>query len=182
MSSIFYYFLMAIGLSMDAFSLAIIYGTNGIDRKKIILLSLVVGIFHFIMPNLGGYLSHILLTNFRTYSNLISGIVFIVLGVEMILSFKEEDTKNKLGGFLDIILFAIAVSIDSFSVGIVLSLDNKNIITAGIIFSIISATFTFLGLILGKFLSDKVGKISKIIGIIILFLLALKSLFIWYMF
>ena len=137
MSLIFYYFLMAIGLSMDAFSLAIIYGTNGIDRKKIILLSLVVGIFHFIMPNLGGYLSHILLTN---------------------------------------------LSIDSFSVGIVLSLENKNLITAGIIFSIISATFTFLGLILGKFLSDKVGKISKVIGIIILFLLALKSLLIWCMF
>ena len=67
MSLIFYYFLMAIGLSMDAFSLAIIYGTNGIDRKKIILLSLVVGIFHFIMPNLGGYLSHILLTNLEEY-------------------------------------------------------------------------------------------------------------------
>lgn len=100
----------------------------------------------------------------------------------MILSFKEEDVKNELGGILDIILFAIAVSIDSFSVGIVLSLENKNLITAGIIFSIISATFTFLGLILGKFLSDKVGKISKVIGIIILFLLALKSLLIWCMF
>ncbi len=175
MSSIFYYFLMAIGLSMDAFSLAIIYGTNGINKKKIILLSLTVGIFHFIMPNLGGYLSGLLLVNFKTFSNIIAGVVFLILGIEMILSFKDEEAKNELGGILEILLFAIAVSIDSFSVGIALALENQNLIMAGIIFSIISAGFTFLGLLLGKFLSKKTGKISKIIGIVILFILAIKS-------
>lgn len=34
MSSLFYYFFMAIGLSMDTFSLAIVYGTNGIKKKR----------------------------------------------------------------------------------------------------------------------------------------------------
>lgn len=176
MSLIFYYFFMAIGLSMDAFSLAIIYGTNGINKKKIILLSIVVGIFHFIMPNLGSILSNAFLVNFTTYSNLISGIVFLILGIEMIISFKEEDTKYELTGILEIIIFAIAVSIDSFSVGIALALEQANLIMAGIIFSIISATFTFMGLLLGKLLSVKTGKISKIIGIIILFVLAIHSI------
>lgn len=177
MSLIFYYFFMAIGLSMDAFSLAIIYGTNGIDKKKIILLSIIVGIFHFIMPNLGGYLSNKLLTNFSVYSDIIAGVVFTILGFEMIFSFKDEDTKYELGGIVEIILFAIAVSIDSFSVGIALALNNQNLVLAGIIFSIISATFTFLGLMLGKLLSEKTGKISKILGIIILFILAINSFF-----
>ena len=56
MSLILLYFFMAIGLSMDAFSLAIVYGTNGIEKKKAIILSLFVGILHFIMPNVGNIL------------------------------------------------------------------------------------------------------------------------------
>ncbi len=176
MSSLFYYFFMAIGLSMDAFSLAIVYGTNGIKKKKIIALSIIVGIFHFIMPNLSGYLGKIFLINFSIYENIIAGIVFLILGIEMITSFKESDNKYQLDSYLELFLFGLAVSIDSFSVGLALTLDNENIILAGIVFSIVSAIFTFSGLILGKKLSNKVGNTSKIIGIIILFIFAAKYL------
>lgn len=176
MSSIFYYYFMAIGLSMDAFSLAIIYGTNGINKKKIIVLSIIVGIFHFIMPNLSGLLGKLFLINFSNYGNIIAGIVFLILGIEMLFSFKDEDAKYQLDNYLEIILFGIAVSIDSFTVGLALSLDNENLIVAGITFSIISALFTFLGLLLGKLLSQKVGSISKCIGIVILFIFSIKYL------
>ena len=73
--------------------------------------------------------------------------------------------------------FAIAVSIDSFTVGIALSLDNQNLLLGGLIFSIVSATFTFLGLLLGKLLNDKTGSNSKLIGIIILIIFTIKYLF-----
>ena len=46
-------FLIAVSLSMDAFSLALIYGTQGITKKDKVLLSLIVGIYHFIMPLIG---------------------------------------------------------------------------------------------------------------------------------
>ena len=176
MTSIFYYFFMAIGLSMDAFSLAIIYGTNGISKNKIITLSLIVGLFHFIMPNISGYLGNLFMINFSSYGSLIAGIVFLILAIEMIISFKEEETKYKLDSYLELILFALAVSIDSFSVGFALALENENLVVAGITFSIISATSTFIGLLLGKLLNEKVGIISKIIGVIILFIFASKYL------
>lgn len=175
MSLIFYYFFMAVGLSMDAFSLSIVYGTNGIKSKKIIILSLTVGIFHFIMPNLSALLSKSLFS-FITYGNIVAGIVFLILGIEMIFSFKEKESKYELSNYLEILLFAIAVSIDSFSVGLALSLDKENIILAGIVFSIISTMFTFSGLILGKKLNEKIGNVSKIIGIIILFVFSIKYL------
>ena len=38
---------------MDAFSLSLAYGTINLRKKEIILLSLIVGIYHFIMPILG---------------------------------------------------------------------------------------------------------------------------------
>ena len=176
MSSLFYYFFMAIGLSMDAFSLAIVYGTNGIKKKKIIALSIIVGIFHFVMPNLSGYLGKLFLLNFSTYGNIIAGVVFFILAIEMIASFKEKNNKYQLDSYLELVLFGLAVSIDSFSVGLALTLDNENIILAGIVFSLTSAIFTFCGLLLGKKLSEKVGNASKIIGILILFIFAVKYL------
>ena len=53
MQQLLIYFFIAIGLSMDAFSLAIAYGTNNIEKKKILILSISVGLFHFFMPVLG---------------------------------------------------------------------------------------------------------------------------------
>lgn len=176
MSSIFLYIFMAIGLSMDAFSLAIVYGTNGIPRKKIIILSIIVGIFHFVMPNLSGLVGKMFLISFSRYGKIIEGIVFLILALEMILSFKEEDTKYKVDRFYELLLFGFAVSIDSFTVGLALSIDNQSLVLPGFIFSIVSGFFTFLGLLLGKYLNNKVGDISKIIGIIILFLLAFHSI------
>ena len=176
MSFILLYFFMAVGLSMDAFSLAIVYGTNNIDKKKATTLSLFVGILHFIMPNIGNILGKSFLQGFILYGNIITGLVFLILSIQMILSLKEENEVNELKGYLELFLFALAVSIDSFSVGIALSLENQNLIVGGIIFSIISFLFTMTGLLLGKFLSEKTGKISKIIGIIILLVLSGKYL------
>ena len=42
--------ILGITLSMDTFSLSTIYGTLGIEKKKQYLLSIIVGLFHFIMP------------------------------------------------------------------------------------------------------------------------------------
>ena len=46
-------FLIAISLSMDAFSLALAYGTNSLNKKEIRTLSTIVGIYHFFMPIIG---------------------------------------------------------------------------------------------------------------------------------
>ena len=42
-------FIIAISLSMDAFSLALAYGTISLSKKEINILSIVVGIYHFFM-------------------------------------------------------------------------------------------------------------------------------------
>ncbi len=177
MSSILLYFFMAVGLSMDAFSLAILYGTNNLDKKKCIILSLFVGLLHFVMPNLGNVLGQKFLHGFILYGHLIMGIVFLILAIQMILSFKDEKKSQCLTSYFELFLFALAVSIDSFTVGMALSLEEHNLIIGGIIFSITSSIFTLLGLIFGKFLSNKTGDIGKLVGIIILVMLSLKYFF-----
>lgn len=159
--------LVAIGLSVDAFSLSLAYGLLNIKNKKILLTSLTVGIFHFLMPILGHFLALPFLDVILISPNYIISIIFLLIIVEMVKSFKEEIKETNLN-FLNIILFAFFVSIDSFSVGIGLTFISENILLSSIIFSITSFIFTFIGLKLGKFLSKRIGNISKVFGIMIL--------------
>lgn len=169
------YFFMAIGLSMDAFSLAIAYGTNYIKKSKIIILSILVGFFHYIMPSIGSIVGSYC-ASIITKSNYIVSLIFFILAYEMYRS-KNEEHNVALTNLLSLIVFAFTVSIDSFSVGMALGLEQSNLNAAFVTFSIISALFTYVGLTLGNYLSKKYGKRATYLGIIILTILALKYLF-----
>lgn len=175
MNNILIYFVMAIGLSMDAFSLALAYGTTKIPINKKVLLSITVGIFHFFMPKLGALIGTELLLNYIAKANYLVGIIFLILAIEMLLSRKEEKTGS-ITNMISIILFSFTVSIDSFSVGIALSLTTTDINSPCIIFALISTLFTFLGVELGSKIADKFENKAEYIGIIILLILGIKYL------
>lgn len=168
--------LIAISLSVDAFCVSLSYGLLYINNKKIVICSAVVGMFHFIMPLLGYFGSLPFLNILQINSKYIISSIFMLIIFEIIKSFKESKKELKLN-YLNIILLAFLVSIDSFTVGIGLSFITNNVIIACVIFSIVSASFTFTGMKLGKILNNKFGSISKILGITLLFLLTLSFLF-----
>lgn len=167
--------LLAISLSMDAFSLAVCFGTLNLAYKKIFTLSIIVGIFHFAMPLLGMNIAHIILKFITFNPKYISFVIFLALGLFMILN-KEETNQKKLSGILSMLLFALAVSIDSLIAGIGLDMVYHNHILSAIIFSIFSAAFTLIGLLIGKYINNKVGNVSKIIGGVILIILSIQYL------
>lgn len=175
MNNILIYFVMAIGLSMDAFSLALAYGTTKIPINKKVLLSITVGIFHFFMPRLGALIGTELLLNYIAKANYLVGIIFLILAIEMLLSRKEEKTGS-ITNMISIILFSFTVGIDSFSVGIALSLTTTDINSPCIIFALISTLFTFLGVELGSKIAYKFENKAEYIGIIILLILGIKYL------
>ncbi len=168
--------IIAISLSMDAFSLALAYGTLNLNKKDIYNLSLVVGLYHFIMPLLGLFFGNIIL-NYINNPNILVFLILFIIGIEMIYeTFKKEDIKN-IVSFKQILLFGLAVSIDSFSVGIGLNVINKNYLYCSTIFSIFSLSFTYLGLVLGKKINNIIGKTSTIIGGIVLIFIGFMYLF-----
>ena len=175
MNNILIYFVMAIGLSMDAFSLALAYGTTKIPINKKVLLSITVGIFHFFMPRLGALIGTELLLNYIAKANYLVGIIFLILAIEMLLSRKEEKTGS-ITNMISIILFSFTLSFDSFSVGIALSLTTTDINSPCIIFALISTLFTFLGVELGSKIAYKFENKAEYIGIIILLILGIKYL------
>ena len=170
-------FLIAVSLSMDAFSLALIYGTQGINKKDKIILSLIVGIYHFIMPliglSIGIYITNKLIIN----ANVLVGIILCLIAIEMIISsFKDEEERFllTLPGYL---IFGLSVSVDSLTTGIGLPAITENYFLTATIFSITSLIFTYLGLNLGNILNKKYGKVSTIIGGSILFSLGIIYIF-----
>ena len=56
--------IVGVSLSMDAFSLALAYGTYGLKNKEKIILSIIVGCFHFFMPLIGLVLGNLIFSYF----------------------------------------------------------------------------------------------------------------------
>ena len=169
--------LIAISLSMDAFSLSLLYGTEGIKQKDKWLLSIIVGIYHFIMPLIGLTIGMFITSKIVFNTNILVGIILSLISIEMLISSfknKEEKFLLSIAGFL---LFGLSVSIDSLTTGIGLPAITKNYFITAIIFSITSFLFTYLGLNLGNILNQKYGKISTITGGIILLILGIIYIF-----
>ncbi|MBQ9019565.1 MAG: manganese efflux pump [Bacilli bacterium] len=172
MNSLIYFF-VGIGLSMDAFSLSLSIGTTSPSKKNIIKTSIIVGIFHFIMPLLGYFIGNIF--KYKIIGiNILTFLIFIILAFEMYKN-KDEENKSILNN-LTILLIALSVSIDSLTVGIAFGLNSEFIIISSIIFSLTSSFFTYIGFNLGKDLEYKYKNKATYLGIILLIIVALKYL------
>lgn len=166
-------FLIAISLSMDAFSLSLAYGTISLSKNDIKLLSVIVGAYHFFMPILGMHIGNFILNVLKINDNLLVFVIFLFIGISMLIeSFKKGEKVKKLK-ITEMILFGLAVSIDSFSIGIGLNAISNNFLICSIIFSITSFVFTYIGLVLGNKLNQLIGKVATFIGGITLIILGI---------
>lgn len=164
---------VAISLSMDAFSLSLAYGTLNMKKNQIKTLSLIVGLYHLIMPLLGTTVGATIIHLLPISPNILVFLVLLLIGLEMILESFKQERNIKILNVLEMLIFGFAVSLDSFSVGLGLEIIYKPVILAAIIFMISSFTFTYLGLTLGKKINDSVGTISTIFGGIALVIIGL---------
>lgn len=165
--------LIGISLSMDAFSLSLAYGTLNIKNRNINLLTFIVGMYHFFMPLIGMFVGKKVISLLPIESSTLVFIVLFLIGIEMIIeSFKEEKEIKNLN-IIEMLLFGLAVSIDSFSLGLGLKTIYKYPYVSALIFSFSSMIFTYLGLKLGKKINQKIGNISTILGGITLIIIGI---------
>ena len=75
------------------------------------------------------------------------------------------------------VLLSISVSLDSFSTGIGLSAITTNYVLSGLIFSVCASSFTFLGYLIGKYSSNKIGRYANLLGMLLLIILGLLHIF-----
>lgn len=161
---------------MDAFTLAFSYGIKKVDNKSLIITSIVTGIFHFIMPLMGNIIGIPLFEYTLIKPRYILFLVFLIISIDMFINFFNENPKLRNLNIAGIILFAFSVSFDSFSVGLGINYICSNVVLSVSIFCFVSMLFTFLGFMLGKFLSQKIGKYAFLFGSLVLFIYSLVLL------
>lgn len=170
--SLFIYFFVGLSLSVDAFSIALALSAST-GGKVNYLLPITVGIFHFIMPIIGSYISLLFINILLDKANTIIAIVFLILALEI---YHSKDTQKSLiiDNILTIIIISVTVSLDSLLVGLALSLKEINIYVMSFIFSLVSSTLTVIGINIGVKLKNRHHNLANYVGIGILVVLAIK--------
>lgn len=173
--------LIAIGLSMDAFSVSICKGltTKRFSWRMALICGLWFGFFQALMPIIGYFLGAQFQEMIEAYDHWIAFGLLALIGANMIreaLSKKEEESAN---GALDVktmFLLAIATSIDALAVGVSFACIQVKLWSSVLIIGLTTFIFSVLGVKIGNVFGSKYEKSAGIIGGIILILIGLKIL------
>ncbi|MDQ0232144.1 manganese efflux pump MntP [Metabacillus malikii] len=178
MSELITLFIMALALGMDAFSVGLGMGLIKLRMRQILYIGITIGVFHIWMPLVGMFIGRVLSDTFGTIATLLGGGLLILLGVQMVLSSfsKEEKPLITPVGF-GLIVFALSVSLDSFSVGLSLGIYGAKTFLTVAIFGLVSMVLTWIGLLVGKRVQSWLGSYSEALGGSILLAFGIKLIF-----
>ncbi|KGP71982.1 manganese efflux pump MntP family protein [Pontibacillus yanchengensis] len=157
--------LMALALGMDAFSVGLGMGMIPLRLRRIAIIGFTVGMFHIIMPFSGMVLGRFLSNQLGSFTTMGGGALLIILGVQMFRSSFKKDDEPALSpiGF-GLIVFALSVSLDSFSVGLSLGMFGVRTVMTLLLFGIASMVLTWIGLLLGRKVQGLLGTYSEMLG------------------
>lgn len=175
--------LIAVGLSMDAFSVSICKGltTQRFSWRTALTCGLWFGSFQALMPVVGYFLGAQFQEMIETYAHWIAFGLLFLIGTNMIREAvwgkKEKDENNGSLDLKTMFLLAIATSIDALAIGVSFACIQVKIWIAISIIGVITFLFSILGVKIGNVFGSKYEKSAEIIGGIILILIGLKILF-----
>ncbi|MBS2970866.1 manganese efflux pump [Metabacillus sp. KIGAM252] len=170
-------FMMAFALGMDAFSVGLGMGMISLRFRQIFFIGLVIGLFHIAMPLAGMGLGKLLSDKLGAIAAYAGGGLLILLGIQMVVSsFKKDDAPLITPVGFGLLLFALSVSLDSFSVGLTLGIYGARTMLTILMFGFVSMVLTWIGLIIGKRVQGWLGNYSEILGGAILLVFGIKLL------
>jgi putative Mn2+ efflux pump MntP len=173
--------LIATALAMDAFSVSISAGIiiKDPDFRHYFRLSFHFGFFQFIMPIIGYFAGIYIEAYISNYDHWIAFALLVFIGIKMIresFSREEKDINRKdPSRGINLILLAIATSIDALAVGFSIGVLNKPILFPSIIIGITCSLFSIIGIRIGRKISF-ISKRAEIIGGAMLVLIGIKIL------
>lgn len=172
-------FLIAVGLSMDAFAVSICKGLSvkKLSAKHALLAGVYFGGFQFLMPVIG-YLLGFKFEHFIT--NIDHWIAFVLLafiGGNMIKeSFGKSEELNDDFSFKTMLLMAVATSIDALAVGITFAFLNVSILPAAGLIGVTTFIIAAVGIYIGNVFGARYKSKAELAGGVILVLIGLKIL------
>ena len=179
-------FLLAVGLAMDAFAVAMCKGL-ALKRATVPQMSLVgtwFGGFQALMPVIGYFLGRSFYSYIEKFDHWIAFTLLFVIGANMLREVffgdgdecDECECKGADLSFRTMLIMAIATSIDALAVGISLAMANANIIVAAILIGAITFSLSAAGVKIGSIFGARFKTKAEILGGVVLVLIGLKIL------
>ena len=173
-------FLIAVGLSMDAFAVSVCKGLAmpKCTFKKATIVGLWFGGFQALMPAIGYVLGAQFQETIASIDHWIAFVLLALIGGNMIHEALDND-EEEADASLDaktMFLLAVATSIDALAIGITFAFLKVNIIPAVCFIGIVTFIISFAGVKIGNVFGARYKNKAEIVGGVILILLGLKIL------
>jgi len=174
-------FILAVGLSMDAFAVAV---CKGLALKKItfrhaLIVGLWFGGFQALMPLLGYLLAARFREAIAAYDHWIAFGLLVLIGGNMIreaIFEKEEAETDSALSFRSMLPLAVATSIDALAVGVTFAFLDVRIVPSVTLIGVTTLILSMIGVKMGSLFGAKYEKKAEILGGVILILLGIKTL------
>lgn len=173
-------FLIAVGLSMDAFAVSVCKGLAmpKCTFKKAAIVGLWFGGFQALMPAIGYILGAQFQEAIASIDHWIAFVLLVLIGGNMIHEALDND-EEEADASLDVktmFLLAVATSIDALAIGITFAFLKVSIIPAVCFIGIVTFIISFAGVKIGNVFGARYKNKAEIVGGVILILLGLKIL------
>ena len=172
-------FILAVGLSMDAFAVSVCKGLSlgKIKPKHMCIAGVWFGGFQALMPLIGYFLGSFFADKITKYSHWIAFVLLVIIGANMVReAFGEEERLDANMNPASMFLLAIATSIDALAVGVTFAFLKVNIIYAVIFIGCVTFVCSAAGVKIGSIFGEKYKSKAEICGGIILILIGIKIL------
>lgn len=172
-------FLIAVGLSMDAFAVSVCKGLSvkRLSPKHALLVGIYFGGFQFLMPVIGyllGFRFEHIITNIDHW---IAFVLLSFIGGNMIKeSFGKSEELNDDFSFKTMLMMAVATSIDALAVGITFAFLSVRILPAAGLIGITTFIISGAGIYIGNVFGAKYKSKAELAGGVILILIGVKIL------
>ncbi|MDO4466147.1 MAG: manganese efflux pump MntP family protein [Bacillota bacterium] len=171
-------FILAVGLSMDAFAVSICKGLSMKDIKwhHMALAGAWFGGFQAGMPIIGYFLGRFFADFVNSYAHWIAFILLAFIGFQMIKESREEEEVDANMDVKSMFMLAIATSIDALTVGLTFAFLKVQIIPAVSLIGVTTFAFSAIGVKIGSIFGTKYKSKSEFVGGIVLILIGIKVL------
>lgn len=175
-------FLIGIGLSMDAFAVAICkgLGMERINKRDTLLLALFFGGFQALMPLTGYLLGSRFASYIERWDHWIAFVLLAFIGSSMIRESREQEEEEiEHGGsirYRELFTLAVATSIDALAVGVSFAFLGVHIAPAVTLIGCTTFVLTLAGVWVGNLFGSRYKSRAELTGGIILILIGVKIL------
>lgn len=173
-------FLIAVGLSMDAFAVSVCKGLSfgKIKVKHMCMAGLWFGGFQALMPAIGYFFGSFFTDFITTFSHWIAFVLLLIIGGNMVkeaLSNEEEELDASMD-MRSMFVLAVATSIDALAVGVSFAFMQVQIVWAVLFIGVITFVLSAIGVKVGSLFGTKYKSKAELAGGIVLILIGLKIL------